>query len=106
MRPGYAALLCSLVKNYRPGTIDQNPVFHMKSHGPGKYDPLDVLSLEHHVLDGVLVADLDDVLGNNGPFVKNLRDVMTGCTDHLHAYMADFTAVKGKAVLDTLWACP
>ena len=65
--------------------MDEDPVLQVESHRPGEHDALEVFPLHLHVADGVAVADLDDVLGDDGAVIEGLRHVVAGGADDLDA---------------------
>jgi len=63
----------------------KNLVVKMLCHASRENYFLDVTSLAHEVVDGILVRDVDNVLLNDGTRVKVSSDVMASGTNEFHS---------------------
>ncbi len=58
-------------------SMDQDAVFQVVAQSPGEDIVLNILAKANHVLDGIAVADADDILLDDGPGIQLFGDIVT-----------------------------
>ena len=74
-----------LVKNDGLGPVNKNFVLQMQTQSACQHNPFKVFAFGLDIRNRVTVADLDDILGNDRPFIELLGDIMSCCPDNLNA---------------------
>ena len=73
-----------LLKNYGFLSIYKDPVLGMIINCPGKHNTLQVPTTANKIIHAVSVGNSDDILFNNGAFVKVFGNIVTRCPDNLY----------------------